>query len=357
MHSNFCVWDADDPGEYQDWIDFWLSWPEREVSSHPSYVNLFRDEGDRVMCASYQSSDGLVLYAFIMREIRGASDEAPVLRDITTAYGYGGPYTWKLLNTENVTADFWSCFDNWASSQSVVTEFVRFGLFSEALLPYPGEIVSRSQNIVRSLELDDDAMFMSFDQKVRKNVKKATRNGLSIKIDDTGAFLSDFMRIYESTMHRREAGSNYYFSRKFFESVQRDLHGQFVYIHVCLENEIVSTELILVSQNSSYSFLGGTDSSYFDLRPNDFLKYEIIRWSKSRGLKNFVLGGGATPNDGIERYKRSFAPSGSVDFRTGQRILMPEAYAQLVALKEAQLASDGALASKTEFFPAYRRPS
>jgi lipid II:glycine glycyltransferase (peptidoglycan interpeptide bridge formation enzyme) len=200
-------------------------------------------------------------------------------------------------------------------------------------------------------------MFRSFDQKVRKNVKKATRNGLSVKIDETGAYLSDFLRIYESTMQRREAGSSYYFPREFFESIQRDLPGQFAYMHACLEDEIVSTELILVSQSSSYSFLGGTDSSYFDLRPNDFLKYEIIRWSKSRGLKNFVLGGGAAPNDGIERYKRSFAPSGTVDFHTGHRILMPDAYEQLVALREVELSSDKELASKTEFFPAYRRPS
>jgi CelD/BcsL family acetyltransferase involved in cellulose biosynthesis len=124
-----------------------------------------------------------------------------------------------------------------------------------------------------------------------------------------------------------------------------------------LGEKIVSTELILLSQCSSYSFLGGTDSAYFDLRPNDLLKYEIIRWSRSKGLKNYVLGGGAAPSDGIERYKRSFAPFGRVDFFTGQRVLMPETYEQLVDLRDARDPLSNADLAVTKFFPAYRRPS
>lgn len=357
MDTSFYIWDADDPRDYQAWVDFWLSWPGREVSSHPGYVGLFKGDGDRVMCAAFKSHNGFVLYAFILRVVRQSPIATPVLRDITTPYGYGGPFAWGLENAETVSRDFWAAFDKWAATNSVVAEFIRFGLFPEKLLPYPGEVSCRSQNIIRSLDLDDDALFKSFEAKVRKNVRKAVRNGLAVKIDEDGSYLSDFMRIYEDTMNRREASSGYYFPREFFEAIQRNLAGQFAFFHVVLDENIVSTELVLLSHDVSYSFLGGTDSSYFDLRPNDLLKYEIIRWSRSKSLKHFVLGGGAAPNDGIERYKRAFAPSGNVDFLTGQRIFMLEAYEKLVLRREAASSASNTRDTDQAFFPAYRRPA
>ena len=51
-------------------------------------------------------------------------------------------------------------------------------------------------------------------------------------------------------------------------------------------------------------------------------------------------------DDGIFRYKRSFAPHGLVPFFVGRRVLEPELYAELT--ERAGGASDGA------FFPAYR---
>jgi hypothetical protein len=59
-----------------------------------------------------------------------------------------------------------------------------------------------------------------------------------------------------------------------------------------------------------------------------------------------VLGGGYGADDGIFRYKRSFAPRGLVPFFTGSRILEPELYDELTA--RVGNTRDGA------FFPAYR---
>lgn len=355
MQSEFNVWDASNPDEHDAWLKLWQQWPEREVSSHPDYGNLFKQEGDRVLCATYASPNGSVLYAFISREIPRLVPDQGVLRDITTPYGYGGPSVWDLSDAQTLATEFWPRFDAWAKANDVVSEFIRFGLFPEMHLPYPGEIVSRSKNIVRSLDLDDEAMFKSFEQKVRKNVRKAERSGVTTTIDCTGLYLDDFMRIYEGTMDRRNAGSSYYFSRQFFEAIHHSLPGQFVYVHARHNDKIISTELALVSERSVYSFLGGTDREAFDLRPNDFLKSELIRWARLNEKQYFVLGGGATPADGIERYKRSFAPNGAVDFLTGQRILRPDVYEQLAQAGQPRLDVNDALKpSKSDFFPAYR---
>ena len=59
-----------------------------------------------------------------------------------------------------------------------------------------------------------------------------------------------------------------------------------------------------------------------------------------------MLGGGYGADDGIFRYKRSFAPHGLVPFFVGRRVLEPELYDELTARVGG--AGEGA------FFPAYR---
>ena len=50
------------------------------------------------------------------------------------------------------------------------------------------------------------------------------------------------------------------------------------------------------------------------------LKHEIIIYLKTKGVKYFCLGGGATVNDGIYKYKKSFSKDGNVDFYIGKKI-------------------------------------
>ncbi|MCB6759171.1 GNAT family N-acetyltransferase, partial [Phocaeicola vulgatus] len=84
---------------------------------------------------------------------------------------------------------------------------------------------------------------------------------------------------------------DFYFNREFFEKINK-MKGNFAYFYVLYENKIISTELVIYGTENAYSYLGGTDSQYFGLRPNDFLKFEIIKWAKEKGLRNFILGGG-----------------------------------------------------------------
>jgi Acetyltransferase (GNAT) domain len=355
------VWDASEPAENDLWVELWESAPSREVSAHPSYGRLFAGSGERLLCASFVGDDGgVVLYPFLYRDLShlgAAKSMSGQLADISTPYGYGGPLTWGSSNADALAAEFWLRFDEWALRHNVVTEFIRFSLTTGDLLPHPGDRHTRMVNIVRSLEPDEETIWMDFEQKVRKNVKKAQRNGVTVAVDLTGARIDEFLGIYEATMERRDADSGYYFPRTFFESIHRELPGNFAYFHASHEGRVVSTELVLVSDDVVYSFLGGTDESAFEHRPNDLLKYEVMRWAKDQGKRAFVLGGGASPGDGIERYKRAFAPSGSVDFVTGQRILNPGAYEQLLSHRQRELDDAGReWPADSGYFPAYRAP-
>ncbi|MBW4633785.1 MAG: GNAT family N-acetyltransferase [Iphinoe sp. HA4291-MV1] len=359
QHSCFQVWDTANLQDTEEWIALWESWSQREVHAHPNYVKLYTDgKKSRAYCACWQTTDTCVLYPFILRDLTfeplWSSDVGPVA-DIITPYGYGGPYVWGHGDVQSIAEKFWANFDGWATQQNIVSEFVRFSLFRDTLLSYPGKEEHRQQNVVRSLDLDTDSLWMDVKHKVRKNVNRAKGNGVQVELDSTGKKLDDFLSLYEDTMTRRNASKGYYFPRSYFEQIHQTLPGQFMYFHAIHNEKIISTELVLVSAHNVYSFLGGTDSSCFDLRPNDLLKYEIILWAKNQGKHRFILGGGYEGEDGIYQYKLAFAPNGNIPFFVGFRIFCSDLYDKLVNNKMTMMKSTGyEWIPKNNYFPMYR---
>ena len=59
---------------------------------------------------------------------------------------------------------------------------------------------------------------------------------------------------------------------------------------------------------------------YYHLRPNNLLKDEMIMHFKGKGLKTYCIGGGVKLDDGIYRYKKTFAKCGEKDFFVGKKV-------------------------------------
>lgn len=349
----FEVLDAANAQERAMWLDYWNTWPTHEVFAHPDYVSLFTSCDERAMCAVLDSIQGKVVFPFILRPLNSLNWFAGpnATYDIVGPYGYGGAYA--IGNP--IPTLFWREFERWALHNKAVSVFTRLSLFPDQLIPFVGDIEIKSQNVVRYLDLDPDAMWMDYDHKVRKNVKRAQQNGLRVEIDLTGERLEDFLAIYYATMDRNNAASQYYFDRSFFQKIVNHLMTQFAFFHVWNDNQIVSSELVLLSHNYIYSFLGGTHQEAYPSRPNDLLKHTIIEWGRAQGKQAFVLGGGYKDNDGIFRYKKSFAPNGVVPFQVGKHIFDPQLYEELIKQRQNwETAHHKEWTPSSGFFPAYR---
>lgn len=311
------------------------------------YVKEFRLHGDGEPLLFYGEADGVRGINVVMKRDIAADPHfagslpADTYFDFATPYGYGG---W-LLEGKGDPAPIFETYREWCKEHGIVSEFVRFSLFSSSRERYYGEVIPRTNNVVRALDRPMDEMLMDFEHKVRKNLKKAEASGLEIRIDTVGDDLTDFLRIYRATMDRNHAENEYYFSEEFYRQINT-MNGHFAYFHVLYQGMVISTELVLMGTDTMYSYLGGTDEEYFAYRPNDFLKYHIIRWGFEHGYRQFVLGGGYGADDGIFRYKKSFAPGGIVRFYTGQAVFDSTGYDALCALR-TDLPNSG-------FFPRYR---
>lgn len=344
------VYSAREPSERGSWLDIWASSPGREPFSHPTFVELFA-KPDQIPCvASFSQPGGGLLYPFILRPLSSEAWAGDDNRcDLISPYGYGGPFAWGTAVAG--AREFWDLFDAWANQRGVVTSFTRLSLFEENLPTLPTPPTVLFGNVVRDLQQEEDALWRDYAHKVRKNVNRAERAGLVVEVDADGSSLDDFVRLYTSTMDRREAQESFYFTPAFFLRIVREMPGSFRFFNVLHEGATISTELVLCSEHTLYSFLGGTLAEHFDLRPNDLLKHRAILWGREEGLRRFVLGGGYGGDDGIFRYKLAFAPQGTTPFRVMRRVHDADAARELTALRQR---GEPDWVEHAGFFPTYR---
>ncbi len=344
-----------DLAQHRKWIEIWGSWEGHEVYAHPNYANLYRTENEEVIAFYMKTRKGGILFPLIKRDLsleEWVSSEVK-LYDVISPYGYGGAFAWG--DGFDFQTEFWELYQSWCQQNNIISTFVRLSLFSEQMIMPLHGLDTPYGNIVRSLELEGDELLYDYKHAVRKNIKRAIKSGLTVIVDVDGSQLDSFLSIYYSTMERVEASSSYYFSKEFFENIISSLPESFVFFHVLHEDKVISSELVLVSDDNIYSFLGGTDPEYSNMRPNNFLKHEIIKWGKVQGKSNFVLGGGYRKDDGIFKYKQAMAPKGELPFYTYKSIHCEKVYDGLVSMKENWESSHNREWKATvDFFPSYR---
>lgn len=343
------------------WNEIVKSFKDYDVCYLNGYAQAFSLQGEgEPLLIYYEDASTRAMNVVMKRDISSIPQFAGILPantwfDLSTPYGYGGFWFDGEKNYEAVSR----AYDEYCMKQSFVSEFTRFHLLSEYQQYYSGVSETHTHNVIRSLDLSLDDILHDFEYKVRKNLKRAEASGLKIEIDTTGAGLDDFLNIYYSTMDRTNARENFLFSKEFFRTIDT-MQDNFVYLHVLYEGQVISTELVVYGSENCYSFLGGTNRDFFHVRPNDFLKFEIIKWAKEKGLKRFILGGGYGDDDGIFKYKKSLAPNGVCDFYIGKKIFNRKMYDELVEIRK----KDAGIDTNTDidinfdamsgFFPKYR---
>lgn len=338
------------------WLSLWQNTPDQSPFAHSGYLSLWEDDKTRALAAVFRVPDGHVFYPFLLRDLRKESFWNPAIGgeafDITSPYGYGGPEWVPDVGAPEASAEakdiyyheFFAAFRQWAIENKVVSEFVRFSLFSEAWKHYSGRVEHNNDNVVVDLARLPGEAWKDFNNKVRKNVRTAIRNNLTALHDPEARHLDEFMKVYYHTLERRHAAPFYFFSKQWFEKLCLQLNGRYSFFHIFHNGEIIASELVLLSRNRIYSFLGGTLHTHYHLRPSDYLKYFILEWGREAGYQQFVIGGGHKPHDGIFAFKKSFTPEGAIPFYTGKMTFDPATYQKLTAKGQAD---EG-------FFPAYR---
>lgn len=291
----------------------------------------------------------VVLMPFFLRKIK-IDNEDSGYQDVCSPYGYSGPLFNNDINL-SLLSHFWKKVDQWYKKNKVISEFIRFNMIQN-WISYSGELISTLKN-VKGKVLTYDELWKNYKPKVRNNYRKGVNSGLNVVIyeNDISKFIiKQFYDIYINTMQRKEASDFYKYSLNYFLNLT-SINQNYCAIAMVYKNDIpISTELLLYSKDNLYSFLGGTDANYFNLRPNDFLKIEVLKWANQKKIKYYILGGGRVNDDSLYKYKKDFFPNDlDVIFYTGRKIIDKKRYDFFSSLN-----SPCADCIHNDFFPKYR---
>ena len=194
--------------------------------------------------------------------------------------------------------------------------------------PYT-EVIEVGEFVVVDLRPSIEKIESNFRYSMRKAINKGYRAGVTVETSENIDQLNAFIDIYHQTLDKNIAKPFYYFPNSFYKILAREFSGHFVFYYGLIDGEIVTCELVLLSQKFAHSYLGGSCPKGLSASANQILKREIIRDLKRRGCQYFLLGGGQNPNDGVYRYKLAYAPYGARRSFVGGTIFLPDNYSAL----------------------------
>lgn len=171
--------------------------------------------------------------------------------------------------------------------------------------------------VILDLTKDENSVLSGFESKTRYNVRIAQKKGIEIVKTEEKSGIKNFFNILEETSKRQKFlihQNNYYETLWDIFHPQKMVHLFMAYYQ---KKPIAGLFLITFGEKCWYLY-GASSTEHREARPNYALQWEVIKWAKSKGLKEYDLWGipyvkdeNSTPSKdhplfGVWRFKKGF---------------------------------------------------
>jgi serine/alanine adding enzyme len=276
-----------------------LSW-DRYVDLHPEGINYHRYGWRRVITESFGHSSYYLMARDRDNVARGV---LPLVHLKSRLFGnvlvslpffnYGG------LLTDSAEAST-------ALLETAVTLRDRLGathLELRHLQEMPLDLVCKRHKVTMLLPLasDPDTQWRRFNAKLRNQVRKAQKSGLTVRWGGV-ELLDDFYEVFVRNM--RDLGTPVY-DRRLFETVLRTFPDSTEIIGVYLEGSVVAAGLASGYRETLEIPWASSNKDFRTLCPNNILYWEAISHAIEKGFRTFDFGR-STPGEGTFRFKEQW---------------------------------------------------
>lgn len=151
----------------------------------------------------------------------------------------------------------------------------------------------------------DDKIFSTFRNSTKRNIKKATKEGVTIGRHQSLEAIKEFYRL--NCMTRKEHGlppQPFYFFRKIFEHIISQNKG-FVVLATYKDINIAGAVFFHFGDKAIYKY-GASDKNHQHLRANNLVMWEAIKWYAQNGFNSFCFGRTELENEGLLQFKRGW---------------------------------------------------
>ena len=166
-----------------------------------------------------------------------------------------------------------------------------------------GGIPTKQHKVAMVLDLAEnaEAQWQGFNAKLRNQVRKAEKSGLTAEVGGN-EFLDSFYAIFVRNM--RDLGTPVY-GRKFFEEVLRAFSDYSRIIVVHLEGNPIAAGLITWFRDTVEIPWASSIRDYNRFCPNNLLYWTALQYALSNGFKKFDFGR-STPGEGTYKFKEQW---------------------------------------------------
>jgi hypothetical protein len=252
--------------------------------------------------------------------------------------------------------EFHFALDEALRNEGIVAEFMHLNPWSEGNDLLNPELKIYNRDIVWvDVSIGPERLWMEhFAHACRKNIKRSVLEGIRVFEAENSDHIREFHRIYIDTMIRTNASSQYHFPLGYFLRLFDEMRNHVRFTMAEWNRQIVGAILYTHDDDNIYSYLGGSDSAFQQMRPSNAIVHDVIRWGASHGKRRLILGGGYRPDDGIFRFKSSFSKY-VAPFSTYRAVHRPEDY-RVLEVRWCEYYQRERI--ETEYFPSYRwKPS
>jgi hypothetical protein len=279
-------------------------------------------------------AEGAELVApLIVRDVPGAD-----ARDAISPYGYPGivaasDFVGAIGRTKSDAAIDPAAVD-W-SQTGLVSIFIRHTLATPPLAD------AAERNVV---QVADPALPPKSRPSDRNRINKNRRSGYEVELlpgpETSAEHRAGFLAAYEQTMRRAGAAERYFFGAAYFDRILETDRAWLALAHAP-GGGVAAASITVRSDGFLHYYLSGSGDAHLRDSPMKNVVAALAELSAEQGLP-LNLGGGLSPGDPLEGFKRGFA-NREQPWHTSEIVCDAEAYARLSAGREA-----GGL------FPAYR---
>ena len=155
---------------------------------------------------------------------------------------------------------------------------------------------------ILDLSFSEEQLFKCLSDNTRRNIKKAIRNQVSFEINNSPSALEDFyiMNCYTRRRHGLPPQPLKFF-RNLYDFVLNKNKG-FISISKYNGKSIASAVFLLIGQKALFKY-GASLFEYQNLRPNNLLMWESIKYIKDQGFSELNFGRTELENIGLRRFK------------------------------------------------------
>jgi hypothetical protein len=292
------------------------------ASLHPQMVEIdaSRDALLHPMYWCFEAGDRRLMHSFQLADNPGLA-----IRDVQSAYGYGGP----LSNSDD--REFLKAaelaFAQWARDNDVIAEFLRF----HPLVPhgkwYAGKIVNNRETVYIDLA---GGLLEQYQARRRTDVRRFLKSDLKVDRVSPHIMAGVFPELYKKNMDQIGATPDYYFSDCYFDSLF-SFQGTDNWIAYS-GTQAIAGAVMLVSTAAGVAeyFLGAKAPNSDDQKAMIGLLHVAADHYKSASFRYLYLGGGRSvdSDDSLLFFKKGFS-SLTGQYQVGSRVYDPENYARL----------------------------